>query len=500
MAQVVWLKRDLRLHDQAALASASRIGAVVLLYVYEPDVYAAPEHDPSHLAFVNESLADLDEALKPYGGRITYRQGTMPDVLARLSEDVVIDALWSHEETGTDATYRRDQRVHAWCRSQNVPWTEIPQFGVFRRQPSRDGWAKRWERRMSEPIIGAPDRIDFAPVDPERRRIGPDLGVAPNVKDELQTGGSLCARALLAGFLTERGVNYRADMSSPVAGSTGCSRLSAHIAYGTISLRTVYQETREREAEVRAALADGEPLDRRWIGSLSSFVGRLHWHCHFMQKLEDQPSLEFVNQARSYDGLRENDFDETRFAAWCAGRTGFPMVDACMRALHRSGWVNFRMRAMLMSFASYHLWLHWRPTAIYLARQFLDFEPGIHYPQSQMQSGVTGINAIRIYSPAKQARDNDATGAYIRRYVPELARVPDEYLAEPHLMPPIVAASLDFRIGFDYPLPIVDHRDAVAAAKTRIYEIRRRASSRSEAASVYEKHGSRKPSPVRSSR
>jgi deoxyribodipyrimidine photo-lyase len=302
---------------------------------------------------------------------------------------------------------------------------------------------------------------------------------------------------LLGGFLTERGVNYRADMSSPVAGSTGCSRLSAHIAYGTISLREVYRQMRARDVEVRAALEAGEPIDRRWAGSLSSFGGRLHWHCHFMQKLEDQPSLEFVNQARSYDGLRENDFDEARFAAWCAGRTGYPMVDACMRALHRSGWVNFRMRAMLMSFASYHLWLHWRPTAIYLARQFLDFEAGIHYPQSQMQSGVTGINAIRIYSPAKQARDNDPTGAYIRRYVPELSAVPDAYLAEPHLMPPLLAESLGFRIGVDYPLPIVDHLEAVAKAKARLYEIRRRTSSRSEAASVYRKHGSRKPTPKR---
>jgi deoxyribodipyrimidine photo-lyase len=216
-----------------------------------------------------------------------------------------------------------------------------------------------------------------------------------------------------------------------------------------------------------------------------------------MQKLEDQPSLEFVNQARVYDGLRENDFDAVRFDAWCAGETGYPMVDACMRALARSGWVNFRMRAMLMSFASYHLWLHWRPTAVFLARQFLDFEPGIHYPQAQMQAGVTGINTIRIYSPTKQAQDNDPSGTYIRRYVPELARVPDAYLAQPHTMPPLVAASIGFRIGVDYPLPIVDHGSAVADAKARIYAVRRRLDARSEAAEVYKRHGSRKPTPPR---
>jgi deoxyribodipyrimidine photo-lyase len=273
--------------------------------------------------------------------------------------------------------------------------------------------------------------------------------------------------------------------------------LSPYLAYGAISIKRVYQATLAREHELRDARAAGATIDARWLGSLSSYVGRLHWHCHFMQKLEDQPSLEFTNQARAYDGIRENDFDADRFAAWTAGATGYPMIDACMRALHRGGWINFRMRAMLMSFASYHLWLHWRPTAVYLGSQFLDFEPGIHYPQSQMQSGTTGINTLRVYSPAKQAMDQDPTGAFIKRYVPELARVPAQYIAEPHVMPPLVAASLDFRIGVDYPAPIVDHKIAVAAAKERLYSIRRDAAARAEAKGVYVKHGSRKPTAPR---
>ena len=100
-----------------------------------------------------------------------------------------------------------------------------------------------------------------------------------------------------------------------------------------------------------------------------------------MQKLEDEPEIEFRNFNRAYDGLREDEFNDEYFEAWCHGRTGYPMVDACMRALHQTGWINFRMRAMLVSFASYHLWLHWRQPALYLARLFLDYEPGIHYSQ-----------------------------------------------------------------------------------------------------------------------
>jgi deoxyribodipyrimidine photo-lyase len=202
--------------------------------------------------------------------------------------------------------------------------------------------------------------------------------------------------------------------------------------------------------------------------------------------------LEFHNQARIYDGLREDPFNQDYFDAWCAGKTGYPLVDACMRALHRGGWINFRMRAMLMSFASYHLWLHSRPTSLYLAKQFLDYEPGIHYPQAQMQAGVTGINAIRIYSPTKQVKDQDPEGLFIRRMVPELAHVPKAYLAEPHLMDENIQSTSGCIIGKDYPAPIVEHKTAVKAAKDRIYAIRKTQEAKVERQKVYAKHGSRR--------
>jgi deoxyribodipyrimidine photo-lyase len=196
--------------------------------------------------------------------------------------------------------------------------------------------------------------------------------------------------------------------------------------------------------------------------------------------------------ARAYDGLREAEFDEGRFAAWCTGRTGYPMVDACMRALRRTGWINFRMRAMLVSFASYHLWLHWREPALHLARLFVDYEPGIHFSQVQMQSGVTGINAVRIYSPTKQALDQDPQGTFIRAHVPELRGVPLRFLAEPWRMPPDEQVRAGCIVGRDYPRPIVDHVAAVAHAKKRIFAVRRTVAAREEAQGVFETHGSRR--------
>ena len=269
---------------------------------------------------------------------------------------------------------------------------------------------------------------------------------------------------MLDGFLGGRALGYRQHLSSPLTAETGCSRLSEHLAFGTLSMRTVHQAT---EAAIRSTSS------RELAHGLRGFAGRLRWHCHFMQKLEDEPAIEWRNFARTADGLRPGDgtelrpVDRERLLAWREGRTGFPMVDACMRQLVATGWLNFRMRALLVSFAAYHLWLHWREPGRFLAQQFLDFEPGIHWSQMQMQSGTTGINTLRIYSPAKQAIDQDPQGLYVRQWVPEFGSVA-------------------------YPQPIVDERSAVATAKQQLYGLRQTREAHDEAGAIQHKHGSRK--------
>jgi deoxyribodipyrimidine photo-lyase len=417
----------------------------------------------------------------------------MPDVLEQLHRERPISAIHSHRETGNRVTFDRDLRVAEWARHHGVPWHEWNQFGVIRKLGSRDGWAARWNRLMSKPRVETPRAIAApAGIAAGGLHDSKSLGLPPAVQCEVQRGGETGALETLESFLRERGAGYRSEMSSPVHAWESCSRLGPHLAWGNISLRTVYQETRARSTEIKALRKAKAELDPRWLQSLSSFQSRLRWHCHFMQKLEDEPELEFHALNCALDGLRADAFRDDYFEAWATGQTGYPLVDACMRSLLETGWLNFRMRAMLMSFASYHLWQPWRPTALHLAKHFLDFEPGIHFSQAQMQSGVTGINAVRIYSPIKQVQDQDPEGVFIKRYVPELEAIPPEHIAEPHRMPESLQQQVGCVIGKHYPAPIVEHGPAYSKARARIYAARRSPEARAASEQVYRKHGSRR--------
>ena len=491
--QVVWFKRDLRVHDHRPLAEAAARGDVLCLYVYEPELFGTPELGALHLGFINESLAELQQRLRELGGDLTLRVGRMPDVLEQLHREHPIQAIHSHRETGNRVTFDRDIRVAEWARHHGIPWHEWNQFGVIRRLRTRDGWAARWNRFMSKALVGAPSAIrGVASVTTDGFHDSESLVLAPPSQREVQRGGEARALETLDSFLRQRGAGYRYEMSSPVHAWDSCSRLSPYLAWGNISLRTVYQATRARSSEIKALRKEKVELDPRWLQSLSSYQSRLRWHCHFMQKLEDEPDLEFHALNRALDGLRVNDFRDDYFEAWATGQTGYPLVDACMRALRHTGWLNFRMRAMLMSFASDQLWLPWRPIALHLAQHFLDFEPGIHFSQAQMQSGVTGINAVRIYSPIKQVHDQDPDGIFIKQYVPELEAVPLEHIAEPHRMPPLLQRQLGCVIGDHYPEPIVEHGPAYKQARARIYAARRSPEARAASEQVYLKHGSRR--------
>ncbi|RZU99147.1 FAD-binding domain-containing protein [Spiribacter vilamensis] len=499
-AQIVWFKRDLRIADHAPLARAMAAGPVLPVYVIEPDYWRQPDTAQRHWAFIRESLIELDTALAGYGLRLWVFEGEAAAIFRRLHETLGVAAIHAHEETGSDWTYRRDRAVRRICRQTGMAFHEVPQFGVVRPLASRDEWAGHWERRMKVSPVTLPSRGEALDPGPAVRAathpveaLPTQLGVGDIPCPGRQPGGRAAGEALLESFLDARGETYRQGMSSPASAWRVCSRLSPHIAYGTLSLREIVQTHRRRWMALKA-----EAPRSNWAQSLKSFESRLHWHCHFIQKFEDEPALEYRNMHRGYDGLRdESGADPERLAAWIEGRTGLPFVDACMRQLRAEGWINFRMRAMLVAVSSYHLWMHWREPAQQLARLFTDYEPGIHYCQFQMQSGTTGINTLRIYNPVKQSRDQDADGAYIRHWVPELVAVSADWIHEPWRMPAGLQQRYGVRLGRDYPWPVVDHEQAAREAREKIKAHRASRDLTRESARVRRQHASRSPSPER---
>lgn len=489
---VVWFKRDLRLHDHAALSAASQAGPVLCLYIIEPALWQQPDASSQHYHFALECLQDLSASLSARGLQLLIQLGEAVDVLARLHAAMPFDALYAHEETGNGFTYQRDLAVGRWCLQHRVRWLEFAQTGVIRRLHSRDGWAARWTQFVSQPTLPVPD-LQAAPC--------PLPGITPPTADSLgifafdppqrQQGGRRRAIAVLQDFLTQRSAQYRGGISSPLSAPTACSRLSPYLAMGCLSLREIVQATHRQLQR----LPEDSTRQRK---GLRAFISRLHWHCHFMQKLESEPEIEWRNMHRGYDGLREAEHDEARLQALMQGRTGWPLVDACVAMLNHTGWLNFRMRAMLVSVAAYPLWLHWRPVGLWLARAFLDYEPGIHWSQLQMQSGTTGINTTRVYNPVKQAMDHDPHGRFVRRWLPVMQTVPDGWLFEPWKMPDSLRQQYGLHGNQALTQPLCELESATRQAKQRLHAWRKQPEVQAKKAAIVARHGSRQRLPGKS--
>ena len=483
---VVWFKRDLRTADHRALAEAAKRGYVTCVYFIEPDLWASPDAATQHYGFILESLRDLHKQLRRLGLTLNLLVGSATACLQRIAAEHPINHLYSHEETGNDLSYARDRAVARWCREHGIAWQQYPQFGVHRGPHDRDHWKSAWQTFCRAPQVTVPAQMAASPVriidTPPSAQA---LGLTDPDPAQRQRGGRDLATQTLQDFLHARSQQYRGGISSPLSAPTACSRLSAYLSYGCLSMREVLQAT---ESHI-----DTLPAGRsRHKQGLQSFVSRLYWHCHFIQKLEDEPELEYRNLHRGYDGLREARWSEERFDALTQGKTGWPLVDACVAMLAHTGWLNFRMRAMLVSVAAYPLWLHWRGVGQWLARQFLDYEPGIHWSQMQMQSGTTGINVPRIYNPIKQARDHDPEGKFVRQWLPAMRRVPDTWLFEPWRMPDSVQAACGVAVGTDIAMPVCDLDNATRLAKQAVFDLRAQPDVRAAKSAIVKKHGSRK--------
>ena len=488
---IVWFKRDLRTADHTALAAACHAGAVLPLFVWEPKVWTGDDYAAQHAGFIAECLLELRQQLQAIGLNLVESALGIVEVLSNILAQHPIAAIYSHEETGNGNTYAVDIAVAAWCKTRHVPWIELPQNGAVRRLKSRNHWNSIWEKRMTAPQPTLPQQcLDSPPI-----HLPKSAAIQANGDDkpQRQHGGRSHGLVLLNSFLNGRAARFRGGISSPINAVTAGSRLSPYLAWGALSMREVVQAARAQQHKIAE---NPQQYPRSLNAGITGFESRLHWHCHFMQKLESEPALEFENLHHAHDAMRDEQVadaeSQKRLAAWCKGETGWPLVDACMAMLLATGWINFRMRAMLMSTASYLYWLHWRETGLHLAREFLDYEPGIHWSQAQMQSGTTGINTLRIYNPIKQAMDQDPEGKFVRHWLPNLKNVPTTWIFQPWLMPPNLQLQYGCIIERDYPAPLVNIEQALREARAKISAARQAQDTRLETAAIIKKHASRK--------
>lgn len=476
--QIFWLKRNLRLRDSEpfflSMKASRSHGRVLPLYIHEPGLIAQPDVSRQHQMFISETLAELSEELEALGGQLLQAIGETVSVLERIHRCSPITRIWTHRETTQNAQYQRDSAVRAWCRENAVEMMEVEQNGVARGNQAPCPFAEYFSRSIQMSLkdpTGADLSQRFAPLPFATCNIN-DIPLAMGAdKPGRQRGGRRAAQNILSQFFNVRNLSrYPARISSPNTAWDGCSRLSTYLAYGIVSDREIFQA-------VDGVISVGHSnLTAPEFGRLQDrarfFLERLNWRRQYLQVFESHPHVETRCMLPQFDGVREAEFDEGLFQAWSTGLTGIPFIDAAIRCLRECGWINMRLRATLVSFATMNLWLPTRRVAQFLATEFLDYEPGVHHVIHQIVSGTSDFQALMVYDPMKQALDHDPQGQFIRRWVPELCELNDGEIHDVSRTAGCHSQKAD-DVGLGpYPAPVVDCKLTAKSAKSRIHALK----------------------------
>ena len=444
-----WVRRDLRLSDNQALAAAlDQAGQVLPVFILDPGLLNSPYASEKRLAFLYAGLGALDEALRQRGSYLVLRRGDPALVLAELLHQTQAQAIYAEADYSPYAR-RRDRRI-----AQALPLHLLPGLAV---QPPQavlkaDGtpytvftpYSRAW---LSRPFAGAPlPAPQHIPTPPDVTSEG--IPAQPSLAASLPfLAGEDEAQRRLENFTEQLIFDYgegrnRMDLE-------GTSKLSPYLRFGMLSARQAVDAA--RQAEALAATGQARRSAETWLNELiwREFYLAILYHFPFVRQTAFRPALRHLRW--------KNDPEE--FAAWAAGRTGYPVVDAAMRQLAQSGWMHNRARMITASFLTKDLLIDWRWGERHFMQHLVDGDPASNNGGWQWTAG-TGTDAapyFRVFNPILQSMKFDPEGAYIRHYVPELAQVPQAFIHAPWKMPPALQKQVGCLIGQDYPAPLVDH-------------------------------------------
>jgi deoxyribodipyrimidine photo-lyase len=466
MRRVIWwVRRDLRVSDNVTLHHALRDAASVLpVFVLDPRLLESKRLAPSRRQFLFDSLADLDARLKKRAGRLILRRGDAAHELVHFAQETRADAVYFHRDY-TPYARCRDTRV---IRALNGLGVRVESFADnYLAEPEQvvkpDGTPytifTRYRNRFEESVVlPSPYSTRGLLHTPPEVLSLPPAEIVRMQDDRFAHGGETEALRLAREFMRRKeGLARYSEMRDAMA-LDATSHLSPHLHFGTISARELVRQARAADAG-----RDG----KAWIDELiwREFYAQAMWHF---------PHAARGAFRREYDNIVWRN-DGSQFAAWCDGRTGYPIVDAGMRQLNATGWMHNRARMIVASFLTKDLSVDWRWGGRYFMECLSDGDVASNNGGWQWSAG-TGTDAqpfFRIFNPVLQGKRFDADGEYVRRWVPELARVPAKYIHAPWEMPDDVARKARVTIGRDYPAPIIDHAEQRGRALATYRQVRR---------------------------